>query len=212
MRALAAVVLTLAVFVPTESGQVSATVVFVGDSNLVRASTQLIETLSAPEVGAVPTFAARSGARVYWNGCWYFSPCYTPGDLQYWAHRLGALPTPDVWVVNLGVNDALTAGSATTGGYSWYNQKIDYILGLARGRPVIWTNLPCGIYPPEYQTGCAIINQALWNAQPRWPNLRFANWRTVAELHPEWVDGTVHLTTAGYAAYAALIKDELGQL
>jgi hypothetical protein len=75
---------------------------------------------------------------------------------------------------------------------------------------VLWTNLPCSILPPGYETGCATVDQALMDAQARHEDLHVLDWAAVADGHPEWVDPDgVHYTHEGSKAYADFLRDAL---
>jgi hypothetical protein len=154
--------------------------------------------------------AATGGSCVRWSGCVFGKGCADPTSNDFWRRRLSALPKPAAWVCGLGVNDAPFPGTATSCGYSWYAAKVDYMMGLFGSVPVIWTNLPVGLLRADYRTGATSINTALFNAPARWPNLRFVQWRTVAEPHPDYIDPDgVHLSDAGQAAYVNLVVAEL---
>jgi hypothetical protein len=120
----------------------------------------------------------------------------------------------DAYVVDLGINDTLSPDDALSVGYSHYPMKIDWLMRLFGNKPVLWTNLPCEIEPPERQTGCAVVNWTLAMATERWPNLTILRWRRVAIAHPEWVAGSfanIHLWPAGLQAWTSLVKDALEQ-
>lgn len=172
-------------------------VLFLGDSNLFLARGRVLDRAS--EAGFVAFAAAKIGMGV------------RVGD--YWAERLAEarahFPDPEVYVLNLGVNDA-TKPHAKGHGYGAYPAKIDWLLGLLGGRPVYWTNVPCAIEPPQWWTGCAIVNQALDDAQDRWPNLTVLDWAGAANSHPEYVGpADVHYTEAGLAAWTAFVVDAI---
>ena len=212
-------VLALAIMIPTAAyaftgapaGDVRAKVTFIGDSNITRGASQLVGVMSPSQVGYVGTFASRDGAGLYWNGCHPGAACPDVNATDYWAQRLLDLPPADVYVIDLGIVDAKTQGTATTHGYAWWGTKIDWLMGKLGGKPVLWSNLACTHVPEERKTGCATINQSLWNARARWSNLTFVQWRSVAEAnYPAWFapDG-FHFTPAGYLGYANLIKATL---
>lgn len=198
-------------FTGAPAGDVKAKVTFLGDSNISNGASQLITVLSPSQVGYVGTFAVRHGAGLYWNGCDPGQACPNPAATDYWAQRLRDLPLADAYVVNLGVVDSKTAGTATTHGYAWWSQKIDWLMAQLGGKPVLWSNLTCTHVPADRTQGCLTINQSLWNARARWPNLVFVQWRNVAEAnYPAWFDPDgIHYSPSGYAGYADLIKSTL---
>jgi hypothetical protein len=179
------------------------TVAFVGDSNLLYGGSAFDLTLSDRAHGYIVVNVARSGATI------------RSEDGAYWTARLAALKAAvrvDAYVINLGINDTVSPGTSTTNGYAKYGEKIDWLLGqLKSSTPVIWSNLPCQIEPPQRAAGCAAVNNALAAATSRHPNLTVADWATAANDHPEWISG-IHYTTRGLVEYAFLIFDALAQL
>jgi len=184
-------------------------VAFVGDSN---------EMLAMPDVNAElpPEFApidvTQPGTGIRGLRC-PPNPC----DPNWWETKLDATPgaaDADAYVVDLGINDTLSPGDATTVGYSHYPMKIDWLMRLFGNKPVFWSNLPCEIEPPDRQTGCAIVNWTLAMATLRWPNLTILRWRMVAIQHPEWIAGSfgnIHLWPAGQQAWTSLVQQALEQ-
>jgi hypothetical protein len=181
-----------------------------GDSNMIRVSRGFAGSLTTDAAGHTTMVAGAGGAWIRWSGCVFGLGCADPTATDFWERRLGTLPTPAAWICGLGVNDCPIAGTAQGRGYAWYGTKIDYMMGLFGPVPVFWTNLPVGLLRADYQPGATTINQSLYNAQPRWPNLRFVQWRSVAEPHPEYIDPDgIHLSDAGQAAYVNLVVAEL---
>lgn len=190
-------------------------VLFVGDSNITMGAQNIDWVLTwntHNDNGYVPVLASRVGAAIRTPDCLDPVGCTTT---DYWAGKLGSLEgkvTPDAIVVNLGVNDTASEGTPTTAGYSSYSKKIDYVMALTHGRPVMWTNLPCSLLPPARLTGCQTVNNALSLATKRWPNLKVLNWNLRAYGHPEYiVAGDIHLTSAGQAAWANFIVQKLDE-
>jgi lysophospholipase L1-like esterase len=186
----------------------SATVAFVGDSNLLLAG-----AVVSPLFGRNDVVIGRSGAGIRFSDCRGESePCPTH---DYWRARLGdALRKvePDAYVVNLGINDTVKRGTPTTPGYADYGKKIDYLMELLGNRPVFWTNLPCKVEPKRRLVGCNTVNAALAAARSRHENLTVVDWATVANTHREWMasfTGRIHHTAAGYRAWSALVAKAL---
>jgi lysophospholipase L1-like esterase len=199
-----------------EPGVPRGVVGFVGDSNIVHTATPIAREMTPLDVGYVPVIAAASGASIRWNGCTANDDfCPDPAFTDYWAARLAALREqvqPDVWVVELGINDALALGTPTTRGYDDYAGKIDYLMAQLEG-PVVWTNLPCSLEPPAFKDGCRAINAALAEAPARHPNLTLVLWGHAAYRHPEYMlPDDVHLTMAGKTRYAEVVAGALETL
>ncbi len=103
----------------------------------------------------------------------------------------------DVVVVALGNNDV---GNPAT-----FGQRIDGVMtAIGPVARVIWVNLR------EFASWVPAMNQQLVLATARWPNLRIADWDSVATPNPALVypDG-LHLTPAGATAMAQLIGQEI---
>ncbi len=203
-----------------------AVVMFVGDSNIAFGGQKPVELLTTWPIGAasdpsanhkdnsyVPIFVARGGAGIRTPDCLPNVACST---YNFWQIKLAATFSkvkPDAIVTELGVNDTRSPGTATTGGYSNYWQKIDWFMNkIPAGKPVFWTTLPCRIepYPAVDPTGCATVNYSLLKAPARWPNLTVLNWANEANSHPEYMQsGDVHYTDTGYAAWTRFILTAL---
>jgi hypothetical protein len=205
-----------------------AVVMFVGDSNIALNGKYPVWDLTNGDGtilnydhldnNYIPVFAARSGAGIRTKDCKQneLSTCTT---YDYWKLKLAGAFTkiqPDAIVTDLGINDALTQGTATTQGYMSYGKKIDWFMSLVPANTtVFWTNLPCAVEPAQYQTGCAQINYHLSLAKSRWSNLTVINWAGTANYHPEYMDSTmpvdyrVHYNDAGYSAWSKLVRNNL---
>jgi lysophospholipase L1-like esterase len=186
---------------------------FIGDSNILLAAGALSLTFFNRNDSFPLVIVAQVGSGIRFSDCPGESePCATH---DYWRLRLDKVLSkvkPDVYVVNLGINDTSKPGSSTTPGYAEYGKKIDYFLALLDNRPVLWTNLPCKIEPKSRLTGCNAVNAALVAAASRHRNLTVLDWASVAEPHPTWMAkavGGVHYTTAGYAAWSGLVAKSL---
>jgi hypothetical protein len=189
-------------------------VLFVGDSNEVRAGTAInFAFLNRPNA-YLPTVAARSGIGI--RGSPFCSSC---ADSDFWKVKLSGvtanIPKFSAVVVDLGINDSYGPGPTTTAtrpGYSFYADKIDWLMQqLPADTPILWTNLPCSVEPAIAVTGCKIVNGALSSAPQRWPNLTVVDWRGVAFNKPSYMEakGSVHYSTTGYAAWSKIVVDAL---
>ena len=182
-------------------------VAFVGDSNVVRGTTETITTLRGPSANTsgsrdyVPAFFARAGMRL---------------NPSFFAHEL-ASPRfePQAIVLNIGIND--TPRPAL---YARYGKRIDKFMALfPRGVPVLFPTYPVAIEPPLRRPGAAAVNRAWWAATRRWPNLQILRWGALADGHPEWMDPSnpnpenhVHYTHDGYDALARFALAALNRL
>ena len=127
------------------TGNTRATAVFLGDSNEVLSGTDLAVSLLNRDNGYIVVEVARPGATIRFGDCTQRTTCTT---YDYWQSRVVdtlAAVQPDVWVVDLGINDANRPGTPTSPGYSNYGAKIDWLMNLLGSTPVVWTNLPCKI-------------------------------------------------------------------
>jgi hypothetical protein len=188
-------------------------VLFVGDSNVTLSASQIVghttlfDHYNDPYL---PVFASRVGAAIRTEDCLDKDGCTT---FNYWQIKLGETMRdvqPDAIVNDLGINDTVGAGTATTPGYRSYGQKIDWFMRLIpQTTPVFWSNLACAIEPADRQTGCKAVNEALSAARTRWPNFVLVNWAAPAHAHPEYLlhvnKPYVHYSAAGSSAWIALV-------
>jgi hypothetical protein len=197
--------------VATNSGQTRAVVLFVGDSNVTLGAGAIEMAVSQPVNQYVPVLAARVGARIRTPDCLNPWDCQT---FDYWRYKLASFRSKvdsDAIVTNLGINDAMTPGTADGPGYAFYGRKIDWFMNLVGGERVLWTSLPCDLEPSDYQAGCKVVNYELFRAVDRWPNLTVLHWGKRALDHPEYMrgPGSVHYSDAGYAAWSELVVEAL---
>lgn len=194
----------------TTDTSVHSTVLFVGDSNITRGAYQITDTLTSRFDGAhIPIFGSRSGTGIRGYGPATCNGC--PAS-NYWQLRLPnilANVTPTAVVIDLGINDALTPGTQTTVGYSFYGQKIDWMFAQLPDVPVFWSTLPCTLEVAAYQTGCNAVNNAILAATKRHPNLIRVPWYAAAVGHPEYMGAQPHYTPAGYTAWSNLVLNAL---
>jgi hypothetical protein len=192
--------------------QVRGVITIVGDSNVVAGASALTHALSNRDNGYLPVLAAHDGAVIRESSC--DQPCT---DTNFWAVRLAdteAKVQTDVFVVELGINDAVDPGTPTTVGYAAYDEKIDYLMGaIPTSTPVLWTNLPCALEPSNALTGCLIVNTALDAAPLRWVNLTILDWSSTATPHPEYMKpNDIHYSDAGQREYARFVVAALDQI
>jgi hypothetical protein len=183
-------------------------VAFVGDSNVVRGTTETITALRGPDAKVsaasrhyLPAFFARAGMRL---------------NPSFFAHEFSSPRFhPDAVVLNIGINDTLRPDL-----YVRYGKRIDKFMALfPPGVPVLFPTYPVAIEPPLRREGAAVVNRAWWAAVRRWPNLQILRWGAVADGHPEWIDVSnpdpeqhVHYTHAGYDALARFELAALNKL
>ena len=186
-------------------------VLFVGDSNVTLSANTIDWTLTwfhHHNNGYVPVLASRVGSTIRTPSCLDPTGCTR---FDYWKLKLASvLPKVDADVIvnDLGINDTYEPGTATTPGYSQYGQKIDWFMNSLGDKPVLWTNLPCALEPPDLLTGCKTVNHALSMARERWPNLTVLAWSDVANRHPEYMKSPgddVHYSVAGQVAWSRLV-------
>ncbi|MFD0485576.1 GDSL-type esterase/lipase family protein [Kineococcus sp. GCM10028916] len=138
-----------------------------------------------------------------------------------------AVGDSDVLVLGLGTNDALRdraafptrtwplgdTAPAPSGhvpvGNGYFDQKIDWFMGLAAGKPVYWYDL--GFHGSDRATGdyFRARNERLAAATRRWPNLHVMAWSGVVAAHPAFLVDEVHPNEAGRAARWALLTSSV---
>jgi peptidoglycan/LPS O-acetylase OafA/YrhL len=110
------------------------------------------------------------------------------------------------WVMALGTNDAadIAVGSPVLA-----KTRIDTVMGLLHGQPVLWVEAVSELGSGPYtESNMASWDEALVQACAAYPNLRVYDWPAVAR--PTWfVSDGVHYNSAGSAARAAGIADAL---
>jgi hypothetical protein len=112
------------------------------------------------------------------------------------------------WVFALGTNDAANIAAGSNIGMT---ARIDQMMAVAHGAPVLWVNTKTLVTSGPY----ANANEQAWDkalvkALARYPNLRIFNWSAVA--HPSWflTDG-IHYNSPGCAIRAKAIADALAR-
>ena len=110
------------------------------------------------------------------------------------------------WVFALGTNEAANVSAGSTIGY---DQRINSMMAVAGGGPVLWVNVK-SIVPdgPYASSNMKSWDDALVDACDRYPNMRVYDW--AADVKDEWfIDDGIHFTSQGYAARGRLIADAL---
>lgn len=211
--------------VPTNTGTARASVLFVGDSNIIlNKSLMSYMTFDNGKINYpyTPIIIARAGGRIRTPDCAVTTNCTT---YNWWQPRIVneiARGKPSAVVVNLGINDAISEGTSEfTPGYGYYGKKIDWLMGLIPTTiPVFWTNLPCQLEPANLLEACGKINQQLTWAAGRHANFKLIDWRSYAHSKSIKSDGTynkdlymlpgqVHYNDAGYAEWNKLVISKL---
>lgn len=195
------------------SGDVRAVVVFLGDSNETITAGLISNALLNRPDGYALVSIARPGATIRTADC----PSDTAAcpTYNFWQARVSDLNhkvRADAYVVDLGINDTTTPGTATSPGYADYGAKIDWLMRQIGSIPVYWSNLPCKIEPPNRLPGCDAVNSALAAAPARHRNLVVIDWASVANTHPDYVSQSfamVHLNDAGAKAWSGLMSSAL---
>jgi hypothetical protein len=110
------------------------------------------------------------------------------------------------WVFALGTNDAANVAAGSTVGMMG---RIDQMMAVARGEPVMWVNTRTLVSSGPY----ASSNERAWDktlvrALAKYPNMRIFDWSGVAR--PAWFepDG-IHYTSLGCVTRAKAIADAL---
>jgi hypothetical protein len=195
----------------TSPGNLRGVIVFVGDSNQTLSASQTAERLLDRDNAYALVDIARPGSAVRTSDCpGERTPC---ASYDFWQTRIAALEAkvhPDAYVIDLGINDTVRPGTATSPGYSAYGTKIDWLLAQLGHVPIFWSNLPCSIEPAARANACAAVNAALTSAQARHDNLIEIDWSGAARGHRKYLGpantgADIHLTVAGAIAWSTLI-------
>ncbi len=95
------------------------------------------------------------------------------------------------WVIALGTNDVASVQNGSSDPVELIGRVIKEV---GYSADVLWVNT----YLPSFDAGARSLNAALAEAAKVFPNLKIADWYSLAQRHPEWLssDG-VHYTTEG---------------
>jgi hypothetical protein len=161
------------------------------------------------------------GGRFLSNGLGQPHPYFPDRGLNdVWSLR-EAMERAQTWVIGLGTNDAGRRDSCGTQTQTpWpvqisrpaadgrdivpcklddqqFRDHLAFYMWLAAGRPVYWYNV--GVLEPGDPTSSqqSQINDLLWQASGRYPNLHIIDWHSLVMAHPEYVKDGVHLSQVG---------------
>jgi hypothetical protein len=137
---------------------------FVGDSNVLLATGYLSKQFFVRNDSYPFVVVDRVGAGIRTSDC--AAGTTTCATYDSWCTRMAAVRSkvqPDVYVVDLGINDTLAPGTATTPGYAAYGQKIDHFLGLANPHPGWMATFSGGVHyePFGYAAWSELVTKAL---------------------------------------------------
>jgi hypothetical protein len=112
------------------------------------------------------------------------------------------------WVFALGTNDAANVAAGSTVGLM---ARIDQMMAVAHGEPVMWVNTRTQLSSGPY----ASANERAWDktlvrALARYPNMRIFNWSAVARRAWFGSDG-IHYNSLGCAIRAQAIAEALAR-
>ncbi len=110
------------------------------------------------------------------------------------------------WVLALGTNEAADVSVGSAEGFA---KRIDSMMSVARGGPVLWVNVKTLVTSGPYaETNMQRWDAALDKACQRYPNMRVYDW--ASEVRDNWfIDDGIHFTTPGYAARSKFIASAL---
>jgi peptidoglycan/LPS O-acetylase OafA/YrhL len=110
------------------------------------------------------------------------------------------------WILALGTNEAanVAVGSSYT-----YADRIDRMMSIAHGEPVLWIDAVTLVRSGPYaESGMQRWDQALFDACSRYPNLRVFDWASDAK--PRWfIPDGIHYYSPGYVARSHAIAQAL---
>jgi peptidoglycan/LPS O-acetylase OafA/YrhL len=110
------------------------------------------------------------------------------------------------WVFALGTNEAADVSVGSAEGFA---KRIDSMMSVARGGPVLWLTVKTLVTDGPYaETNMRRWNAALLKACGRYPNMRVYDW--ASDVRDSWfIDDGIHFTTPGYAARSKFIASAL---
>jgi peptidoglycan/LPS O-acetylase OafA/YrhL len=110
------------------------------------------------------------------------------------------------WVLALGTNEAANVAAGST---ISYDDRIDRMMGVADGGPVLWVNVrTIESTGPYAEANMEAWDKALVRACSRYPNMRIYDWASDVK-DPWFIDDGIHFTTPGYQARSRFIADAL---
>ncbi len=110
------------------------------------------------------------------------------------------------WVIALGTNDA---ANVAVGGVVSMSERIQHLMSLLGGQPVMWVNVVSELTNGPYsEQNMALWNQDLLTACGQYPDMRVFDWASMVQ--PQWfVSDGIHYDTPGSAVRAAAMADAL---
>ena len=110
------------------------------------------------------------------------------------------------WVLALGTNDT---ADVYVGSNVSRLQRIEKMMSVIGNQPVMWVEVTSLLSSGPYsEQNMQLWNQALQQAQRKYPNMRIYNWPAVVQK--SWfINDGIHYTTIGYAHRATAIADAL---
>jgi peptidoglycan/LPS O-acetylase OafA/YrhL/lysophospholipase L1-like esterase len=133
-----------------------------------------------------------------------------PGDINGYnaAKDIVAQGFKGCWVIALGTNDTADIAIGSAVGRA---QRIQEIMSVAHGSPVLWVNVVSTLTSGPYaEANMQQWNAALSQACAKYPNMRVFNWASLVQ--PSWfISDGIHYTSAGYAQRSQQIADALAK-
>jgi hypothetical protein len=110
------------------------------------------------------------------------------------------------WVLALGTNEAADVAVGSSDGYA---SRIDRMMSIAHGEPVLWVDAVTLVRSGPYaESGMQGWNHALFDACSRYPNLHVFDW--ASEAKPRWfIPDGIHYYSPGYVARSHAIAQAL---
>jgi peptidoglycan/LPS O-acetylase OafA/YrhL len=101
------------------------------------------------------------------------------------------------WIFALGTNEAANVAAGSTYAFA---ARIDRMMSIARGEPVLWVDAATLVRSGPYaESGMIRWNRELLDACSRYPNLRVFDWASDAK--PRWfIPDGIHYYSPGYVA------------
>jgi peptidoglycan/LPS O-acetylase OafA/YrhL len=131
-----------------------------------------------------------------------------PGQVNGYdaARAMVAAGFQGCWVIALGTNDT---ADVAVGSQVGLMTRIDRMMSVAHGEPVLWVNLKSLLVGGPYaESNMLRWDNTLLKACARYPNMRIFDWAAVVKTRWFIPDG-IHFTSPGYAARARMIADAL---
>jgi peptidoglycan/LPS O-acetylase OafA/YrhL len=110
------------------------------------------------------------------------------------------------WILAMGTNDV---ADVETGSNVGLNQRIERMMTILHGLPVLWVNVITLLQSGEYrEQAMRQWNRDLLAACSRYPNMRVFDWASLAK-RPWFIPDGIHYYTPGYIARTHLIAHGL---